>query len=521
MLPRSLIDDRFEVISPLGEGGMGTVFLCRQLGIERLVAVKLIRHDAENFDDRDARARFEREMHVLRELRHKSIVSVYGYGFHNGDPYMVEEYVKGRSLASMLYSNQALEPAFVLEITARICEALSHAHQCGVIHRDLKPSNIIIAENGDVKLIDFGLAKVLPNSSVKDQQLTEVGTAIGSVLYMSPEQCSGNPAGARSDIYGLGCVVFHCLTGVAPFSGENSVAVMYQHVRSPFLRLKDVISDVVHLNDLQALLDKATAKEPETRYQSAADMLADVTRLRQGLPLQPPGPQVACVTPNKKFRRVPVLLLAFCLSVAMGWFVVHTRKGGINEASSNRNSRSSSVIVSKERADADFSAGRHAEAEAEYTSVANMLMRASSVELKDPQVKSVVVEALQRCNADLARRASVQLGKKYIELGDKDLALALFSLSVDNRLSSAPITRTDSLVVWYTLGELFFGRKQYSEAEHAFSQLEILVGNSSKSEDRQLAMAAIARIGDCSGQVPETIKTSSLCKPCMRNWIWN
>jgi serine/threonine protein kinase len=283
---KSIIDGKFEIVSPLGAGGMGSVYLSRQIGMERMVALKILRNDSGYSLDGEARARFEREVQTLSTLRHRSIVTVYGAGVSNGLPYMAMEYVEGKSLSSLLSANKPLPLNMVTHIAIQICEALHCAHAHGVIHRDLKPNNIIVADNGEVKLIDFGLAKLMPGAAVKDQQLTEAGSAVGSVLYMSPEQCLGQAVDARSDIYGFGCVLYHCLTGVPPFVGDHSVAVMHQHVQSQLPRLAEVIPNVVLSDGWQDLLDVATAKESKDRYQTAAELLADVQRLNDNLPIR-------------------------------------------------------------------------------------------------------------------------------------------------------------------------------------------------------------------------------------------
>lgn len=314
----SLLDDRFEFLSRLGEGGMGTVYLCRQKGFDRLVAVKVLHAEFGAGSDSDSQLRFEREAHALSALRHKSIVTIYAYGEYKRNPYMVMEYVDGLSLSSSLEKSGVVDPREVVRIASQICDALKCAHSNGVIHRDLKPNNILLSKEGDVKLIDFGLAMVLPNAGIKNQKLTEAGTALGTVLYMSPEQCVGEAADGRSDLYGLGCVMFHCLTGMPPFSGDHTIVVMNQHVSQTLPRLADVAPGKVFPTGLQEVLDSATAKEREDRYQSAQAMLDDLQRLSNNLPVKAEAAVRKVMPANHSAIRVPrkALIVVVCTFIA-------------------------------------------------------------------------------------------------------------------------------------------------------------------------------------------------------------
>lgn len=220
MLPvaGTLIDDRYEIRRTIGCGGMGVVYEAYQHGLERNVALKLLTASC-NQDALDL-ARFEREALTLSKLRHPNVVQFYAYGIWQNMPYIAMELLHGHSLQENLSRNEPMQPNEALRILIEVCEALNYAHAKGIFHRDIKPSNVILADGGGTaKLIDFGLARLV--STAPMQKLTQTGMAIGSVLYMSPEQCAGRPADARSDIYSLGCVMHHCLTGVPPFSGDT------------------------------------------------------------------------------------------------------------------------------------------------------------------------------------------------------------------------------------------------------------------------------------------------------------
>jgi serine/threonine protein kinase len=275
----STIDERYELLSEIGRGGMGAVYKAKQHPFDRIVALKML---PGQLGDAEAHARFEREAMAISALQHKNIVLFYGYGVWCGAPYMVMEHVDGRSLQNLLQKNEPLEPKFALRIIEQIAEGLSCAHAHGLVHRDLKPSNVmIVGDEGNfvAKIIDFGLAQLMPSFGKDVQKLTEAGAAVGSVLYMSPEQCIGKETDARSDIYALGAIFHHCLTGVVPFTGDHSVSVMHQHVSEATPRLDSSLPDSAAL---QALIDHAMQKDPKDRYQSADEFLADIRQLLKG-----------------------------------------------------------------------------------------------------------------------------------------------------------------------------------------------------------------------------------------------
>lgn len=271
----TLIDEKFEIIEPIGSGGFGTVYRANHIGLDRIVALKMVNTTLP--DEEDTLPRFEREAKAISVLRHRNIVSIYGYGVWNGAPYMVLELLTGNSLETILADGRPLAANTTVRIMSQICAGLACAHQNGVVHRDLKTSNILLVNEGGemvIKIIDFGLAKVMPGSGVEAQRLTEAGYALGSCAYMSPEQCTGSEVDHRADIYAAGCILYQCLTGNQPFQGDNPISLMYQHVNESPIPLTDVQPSFTGFPDLQSVVDRAMAKDHDERYQSI-DLMAE------------------------------------------------------------------------------------------------------------------------------------------------------------------------------------------------------------------------------------------------------
>lgn len=264
----TLIDGKYEVISSLGAGGMGVVYEVHQLGLDRIVALKLLTGLPN--ESQEEVLRFEREALILSKLSHLNIVQFYAYGSWSGLPFITMERLAGDSLQKLLVKNEPLPINTTVDYARQICDGLEHAHNHGIVHRDIKPTNVIICSGPGgrslLKIIDFGLAKL---SGVGIQQLTQANAAIGSVLYMSPEQCTGKPADSRSDVYSLGCLLYHCLTGEPPFVADNAVAVMFQQIN-------DAIENTSgwHLLPvaLQPVVARCLAKDPAARYQSCGEL---------------------------------------------------------------------------------------------------------------------------------------------------------------------------------------------------------------------------------------------------------
>jgi eukaryotic-like serine/threonine-protein kinase len=277
-----LLGERYEVGEVIGHGGMAEVHRGRDIRLGRDVAIKLLRSDLSR--DPAFEGRFRREAQSAASLNSPSIVAVYdtGEGVVNGTttPYIVMEYVDGKTLRDVLAAEGRLLPQRALEITAAVCTALEQAHAAGIVHRDIKPANVMLTATGDIKVMDFGIARALTASS---STMTQTAAVVGTAHYLSPEQARGEHVDARSDVYSTGCLLYELLTGAPPFTGETAVAVAYQHVREDPTPPSSVEPDVPASADAIVLV--AMSKNPVNRYASAADMRADIERAIAGQPV--------------------------------------------------------------------------------------------------------------------------------------------------------------------------------------------------------------------------------------------
>ena len=265
---------RYELEEELGSGGMATVYKGTDRVLGRTVAVKVLSPTYAR--DQAFVARFRREAQAAARMNHPGVVNVYDTGSDDGTHFIVMEYVQGRTLAEILKSERRLMPDRAAEIGEDVAAALSFAHGQGIVHRDIKPANIMVTSTGDVKVMDFGIARALTSGDT----LTQTATVLGTATYLSPEQAQGEPVDARSDIYSLGVVLYEMLTGQPPFAGDSAVSVAYKHVREEPTHPTQLDSTIP--TGIEAVTLKALAKNPENRYQSADEMGADLHRARTG-----------------------------------------------------------------------------------------------------------------------------------------------------------------------------------------------------------------------------------------------
>src|SRR5580693_1609639 len=227
-----LLGDRYELDGVVGRGGMAEVYRARDLRLDRVVAIKTLRTDLAR--DQTFQARFRREAQSAASLNNPSIVAVYDTGEDEDVatgipvPYIVMEFVDGRTVRDLLQSDHRLLPERSLEIIDGVLGALDYSHQSGIVHRDIKPGNVMVTRNGDIKVMDFGIARAMSDNQAT---MTQTAQVIGTAQYLSPEQARGERVDARSDLYSTGCLMYELLTGRPPFTGDSPVAIAYQHVR--------------------------------------------------------------------------------------------------------------------------------------------------------------------------------------------------------------------------------------------------------------------------------------------------
>ncbi|SOD85178.1 Stk1 family PASTA domain-containing Ser/Thr kinase [Streptomyces sp. Ag109_G2-15] len=279
--PRRL-GGRYELGQVLGRGGMAEVYLAHDTRLGRTVAVKTLRADLAR--DPSFQARFRREAQSAASLNHPAIVAVYDTGEDYIDgvsiPYIVMEYVDGSTLRELLHSGRKLLPERAMEMTIGILQGLEYAHRNGIVHRDIKPANVMLTRNGQVKVMDFGIARAMGDSGMT---MTQTAAVIGTAQYLSPEQAKGEQVDARSDLYSTGCLLYELLTVRPPFVGDSPVAVAYQHVREE--PQAPSVFDPEITPEMDAIVLKALVKDPNYRYQSADEMRADIEACLDGQPV--------------------------------------------------------------------------------------------------------------------------------------------------------------------------------------------------------------------------------------------
>ncbi|GAA5047256.1 serine/threonine-protein kinase [Thermocatellispora tengchongensis] len=299
-----LLGGRYELDGVVGRGGMAEVYRARDIRLDRVVAIKTLRSDLAR--DQTFQARFRREAQSAASLNHPSIIAVYDTGEDMMDntpvPYIVMEFVDGRTLRDLLRADRRLLPERAGELVDGILRALDYSHRGGIVHRDIKPANVMLTRNGDVKVMDFGIARAMADSAAT---MTQTAQVIGTAQYLSPEQARGERVDARSDIYSTGCVLYELLTGQPPFTGDSPVAIAYQHVREDPIPPSQIDPEIPKWAD--AIVLKAMAKDPAHRYQSAAEMRADLQRAMSGMPVDA---QTMAISNNNSYANATRTMVA-------------------------------------------------------------------------------------------------------------------------------------------------------------------------------------------------------------------
>lgn len=291
-----ILNDRYKVVEEVGRGGMSAVYKGIHELMDRTVAIKVLL--PQLVSDQISIKRFQQEAQAASHLQHPNVITVYDYGFvASGQPYLVMDFLEGESLADIIRRDKQVPVKRMIPIFMQACEALEHAHQKGVIHRDLKSSNIMLIDfegkKDFVKVVDFGIAKLMPSSGKQSQNLTQTGEVFGSPIYMSPEQCMAQSLDARSDIYSMGAMMYESLTGQPPLMGNSIIDTMQMHMSTPPKPFRESRPDLDIPEALERVVLKALAKKPEQRYQSMQelrDAMEGVSKLLDKEKLFGPGP---------------------------------------------------------------------------------------------------------------------------------------------------------------------------------------------------------------------------------------
>lgn len=268
---------RYEIIRQLGQGAMGVVYQAKDPLIERIVAIKTINLGSEQDESDEYEGRFYQEAKAAGRLNHPNIVTIYDVGKSADMAYIAMEFLQGRELREIMNDAGLLPVDHVIDIVAQVASGLAYAHEYGIVHRDVKPSNIMVIRDGQVKITDFGIAR-MASSGVR----TQTGMILGSPKYMSPEQVMGKVLDQRSDIFSLGVMLYEMLTGLSPFDGENVNAIMYQTLNTTPVSLTSVSPFLPEM--LHFIVVKALAKGVDDRYQNAKDLVADLRACKEFLP---------------------------------------------------------------------------------------------------------------------------------------------------------------------------------------------------------------------------------------------
>ena len=304
-----LLGGRYALGEMIGTGGMADVFIGDDTRLNRKVAIKVLRRDLAR--DPSFVARFRKEALAAGGLNHSGIVSVYDSGEENNSPYIVMELITGESLRQLLQKG-LIPQARALEIVEGILQALEYSHKEGIVHRDIKPGNIMITDSGDIKVMDFGIARATDDIGAT---MTNTWNVVGTAQYLSPEQATGEMADGRSDLYSLGCLMYELLTGRPPFTGDTPVSIAYQHVSSPITPASQVKPGLS--TDIDRMLEVVLSKDPNNRYQDATAMLADLQRVIKG---EPVTTKIQKVFPRRKLISTMSAIIAVVVLVGAGVF---------------------------------------------------------------------------------------------------------------------------------------------------------------------------------------------------------
>jgi serine/threonine protein kinase len=320
-----ILENQYKIISILGKGGMSVVYRASHVALNKTVAIKTMH--AHLISDSNALARFKQEAQAASQLDHPNVINVYSFGTTSGDspqPYIIMDYIEGDSLSDAIKKDGLPPVRATLTIFRQVACALEHAHSKGVIHRDLKPSNImLLARDGTVKIVDFGIAKLLPQEGEQSHRLTQTGEIFGSPAYMSPEQCMGLSVDKRSDIYALGCVLYEALTGKPPLQGNTVFETFNKHTTEIPAPLEVPGAEKALIDRLDAVVFRALEKQPDKRYQSMSAFESDLASIESELDsgLRSTGLRLGIARQQRSLKRFassfPKLVALFILAAGI------------------------------------------------------------------------------------------------------------------------------------------------------------------------------------------------------------
>lgn len=274
----AVLDGRYRVDGMIATGGMSTVYRGLDVRLDRPVALKVM--DSRYANDQQFLTRFQREARAVARLKDPGLVSVYDQGFDAQHPFLVMELVEGGTLRELLHERGPMPPHAVAAVLAPVLSGLAVAHRAGLVHRDVKPENVLISDDGDVKIADFGLVR-----AIAEAKITSTSVILGTAAYLSPEQVGTGDAGPRSDVYAVGVLAYELLTGDTPFKGDNALSVAYQRMDNDVPPPSAAIAGIPAQFD--ELVSCATARNPADRYADAQDMGAELAAIAEELGLPP------------------------------------------------------------------------------------------------------------------------------------------------------------------------------------------------------------------------------------------
>lgn len=491
MEPGDIYDHKLQIIECLGQGGMGVVYKVMHLTLEELFALKVVR--AEIISDPAAAKRLKNEAQLASQLVHDNIVRVISSGMCDGTPYILMEYLTGKSLAEKLAERSPLSIEELFPIVEQCCRALSHAHARGIAHLDLKPGNIWL-QDSNVKLLDFGIAKAIDEGQ-DSQKLASTGTLVGSPAYMSPEQCKGKAPSSASDTYSLGCVIYECLTGETPFTGEVMSAVLLKHLNdAPKRPSKHAAS----LKPFDEIVLGMLSKDPKQRPRLDEVVLAldpDTDRIRLHRQRQK-------LEQMAKARRVNLaLLILACIFVPIGGAYLFMQTNSsipvweeLMRSSLAQNSRATKQQIAESLARQYHSAGRTDQEAAIYLSELREALESPGLVFEMAHVREL---ALKLCNlapgdssdeqwtTDLLSRARKISSKRRDEAAD------LIEIAITSRYNRhGKLTIEDQIVA---LGGFQLRTKKGEVGDYQRQYVDMLTAAIRKNTNRKLAATTNAR----------------------------